>query len=193
MSEPDLMQFIFATEETGFRHLYLYTVQLATSTNKATTDGSLVSRAVQIDKQQLTSGDWEVLDQWLWVDHKNGLIYFMGLCDSPLSSHLYVTSYVRPGSNIVRLTQSGYSHSVSMDKVRLLIDSFPLIISQLIQLEWTLGVHHVCDGVQQHSVHAGLPDSGVGTGYGFRPAGAVGFLGRACKWVAFFLKILYTI
>lgn len=77
-----------------------------------------MSRAVQIDKQQLTSGDWEVLDQWLWVDHKNGLMYFMGLCDSPLSSHLYVTSYVRPGSNIIRLTQSGYSHSVSMDKVR---------------------------------------------------------------------------
>lgn len=76
-----------------------------------------VCRATQIDKQQLTSGDWEVLDQWLWVDHSFGLVYFMGLRDSPLSSHLYVTSYVRPGSNITRLTQSGYSHTVSMNKV----------------------------------------------------------------------------
>lgn len=76
-----------------------------------------VCRAAQIDKQQLTSGEWEVLDQWLWVDHKFGLVYFMGLRDSPLSSHLYVTSYIRPSSNIVRLTQSGYSHTVSMNKV----------------------------------------------------------------------------
>lgn len=77
-----------------------------------------VCRATHIDKQQLTNGDWEVLDQWLWIDHSFGLVYFMGLRDSPLSSHLYVTSYVRPGSNIVRLTQSGYSHTVSMNKVR---------------------------------------------------------------------------
>ena len=33
--EPDVMKFIFATEETGYRHLYLYTVQLASSHNKA--------------------------------------------------------------------------------------------------------------------------------------------------------------
>ncbi len=70
-----------------------------------------------IDKQQLTSGDWEVLDQWLWVDHKFGLIYFMGLRDSPLNSHLYVTSYMRTDSGIIRLTQNGFSHSVSMNKV----------------------------------------------------------------------------
>lgn len=74
-------------------------------------------RAALIDKQQLTSGDWDVLDQWLWVDQKFGLVYFMGLRDSPLTTHLYVTSYARPGSNVVRLTQSGYSHVVSMNKV----------------------------------------------------------------------------
>ncbi|XP_032785122.2 dipeptidyl peptidase 9 [Daphnia magna] len=113
--ESDMMRFIFATEESGYRHLYLYTVQLILSPNKTSnTDG--VCRAAQIDKQQLTSGEWEVLDQWLWVDHKFGLVYFMGLRDSPLSSHLYVTSYIRPSSNIVRLTQSGYSHTVSMNK-----------------------------------------------------------------------------
>lgn len=135
------MRFIFASEESGFRHLYLYTVQLAVSPNETSiADGidhfsslierktdlhsmfSLVTgvcRATHIDKQQLTSGDWEVLDQWLWVDHTFGLVYFMGLRDSPLSSHLYVTSYVRPGSNIIRLTQSGYSHTVSMNKVNI--------------------------------------------------------------------------
>ena len=33
-SDPTLMQFIFATEETGYRHLYLYTVQMAASVSK---------------------------------------------------------------------------------------------------------------------------------------------------------------
>ena len=70
-----------------------------------------------MEKQQITSGDWEVLDQHFWVDHKFGLIYFMGLRDSPLNSHLYVTSYVRSSSNVIRLTQDGFSHSVSMNKV----------------------------------------------------------------------------
>jgi dipeptidyl-peptidase 9 len=87
-----------------------------------------VCRATQVDKQPLTSGEWEVLDQWLWVDHKFGLVYFMGLRDSPLSSHLYVTSYNRPGSNIVRLTQNGYSHTVSMNKVQLFKNSACLIV-----------------------------------------------------------------
>ncbi len=76
-----------------------------------------VNRATQIEKLQLTSGDWEVLDQWLWLDQRHGLVYFMGLRDSPLSSHLYVTSYLRPGSNVIRLTQNGYTHNVSMNKV----------------------------------------------------------------------------
>jgi len=69
-----------------------------------------------MERQQITSGDWEVLAQNFWVDHKFGLIYFMGLRDSPLNAHLYVTSYVRSGSNVIRLTQDGYSHSVSMNK-----------------------------------------------------------------------------
>ena len=74
-------------------------------------------RAILMDRHQITSGDWEVLAQNFWVDHKFGLIYFMGLRDSPLNAHLYVTSYVRSGSNVIRLTQDGYSHSVSMNKV----------------------------------------------------------------------------
>jgi len=116
-SESSLMQFIFATEETGHRHLYLYSVRLAQppSPNKITNTNG-VQRAMVMEKQQITSGDWEVLDQHFWVDHKFGLIYFMGLRDSPLNSHLYVTSYVRSSSNVIRLTQDGFSHSVSMNK-----------------------------------------------------------------------------
>ena len=99
---------------TSFKNLYyIISMKIAYLTG--------VCRATHIDKQQLTNGEWEVLDQWLWVDHKFGLVYFMGLRDSPLSSHLYVTSYIRPGSNVCRLTQSGYSHTVSMNKVPYLV------------------------------------------------------------------------
>ena len=140
-----MVQFIFATDETGFRHLYLYTVQMALPNGKITSnDGGYFiwftpcvnspshlffrvfsyahkfllgfCRSILIDKQPLTHGEWEVIDQWLWVDTHRGWVYFIGLRDGPLSNHLYVTSYRRPGSNIVRLTKDGFSHSVFMNK-----------------------------------------------------------------------------
>ena len=37
-NEPDVLQFIFATDETGFRHLYLYTVRLAVPNGKIMTN-----------------------------------------------------------------------------------------------------------------------------------------------------------
>ena len=122
-SEPDLLQFIFANDETLYRHLYIYTVQLAVSSGagvangKTPTFGDGVGRSVQVDKQQLTSGEWEVLDQWLWVDQRLGLVYFIGLKDGPLNTHLYATSFRQPGSSICRLTKEGFSHSVFMNEV----------------------------------------------------------------------------
>jgi len=48
-SEPSLMQFIFASEETGYRHLYLYTVHLATSVSKTlTNEGKIVPYHLKI-------------------------------------------------------------------------------------------------------------------------------------------------
>ena len=52
----------------------------------------------------------------LWVDEARGLVYFVGLKDTPLEQHLYVTSLTQPGF-IQRLTQPGYSHQVALNHV----------------------------------------------------------------------------
>ena len=64
--------FIWASERSGFKHLYLYGL-----------DGKL--------QQQLTDGDW-IVNQIESVDEKQGLLYFSGRKDSPLEAHLYQLS-----------------------------------------------------------------------------------------------------
>ncbi|GJP30639.1 hypothetical protein CLOM_g4174 [Closterium sp. NIES-68] len=63
--------FVWASERTGFRHLYLYA-------------GS--GRCVGA----VTAGEWMV-EQVAGLDESAGLIYFTGTLDSALESHLYVT------------------------------------------------------------------------------------------------------
>ncbi|MDX1705849.1 S9 family peptidase [Pseudidiomarina sp.] len=68
----DARHFIWASERSGYKHLYLYRL-----------DGSLI--------RQLTSGDWMV-DQVSRVDETTGYIYFTGRKDTPLERHLYRAS-----------------------------------------------------------------------------------------------------
>ncbi|PHR66457.1 MAG: S9 family peptidase [Idiomarina sp.] len=65
----DSRYFIWASERSGFKHLYLYR-----------TDGSLI--------RQLTSGDWMV-DNLSHVDEITGVVYFTGRKQTPLERHLY--------------------------------------------------------------------------------------------------------
>lgn len=65
---------------------------------------------------QLTSGNWEVLGQSLWVNLEKQLVYFVGLKESPLEKHLYVVSLRRPGE-IRLLTRPGYSYMVEFNRV----------------------------------------------------------------------------
>ncbi|XP_056002526.1 dipeptidyl peptidase 9-like isoform X2 [Ostrea edulis] len=117
-SEPSEIKFLWASEKSGFRHLYCVTSKLE-SCDKAicamdllqeTQDGQF--KANVIKEEMLTSGDWEVNGKQLWVDEERGVVYFMGLKDSVLETHLYAVSYVKP-SEPVRLTTLGYSHTVS--------------------------------------------------------------------------------
>lgn len=73
-------------------------------------------QAQLIEKRTLTWGDWSILTSGLWVDETAGLVYFMGLKDSPLEQHLYVTSLNRLGL-IQRLTCPDFSHQVFMNVV----------------------------------------------------------------------------
>jgi dipeptidyl-peptidase-4 len=85
--------FIWASERTGFRHLYLYDWQ-----------GTLI--------RVLTRGEWMV-DDVVGVDEENGRIYFTATRDDPLSSHLYVVGF--DGGEPRKLTEKDGMHAVVMD------------------------------------------------------------------------------
>lgn len=90
----DNKHFIWASERSGYKHLYLYRI-----------DGGLI--------RQLTSGNWAV-DQLEAVDEQTGVVYFTGRQQSPLQRHLYRNQLntAAPGSP-TRLTQSEGLHSIS--------------------------------------------------------------------------------
>jgi dipeptidyl-peptidase 4 len=90
----DQNTFIWASERSGFNHLYLYDL-----------DGKL--------QRQLTDGDW-VVNKLQAVDEKNGQVYFTGRKDTPLESHLYQLTLA--DGSIKRLTEANSSHAVVVAK-----------------------------------------------------------------------------
>eukprot|EP01135_Chromosphaera_perkinsii_P009554 Nk52_evm4s1810 gene=Nk52_evmTU4s1810 len=106
LSDDRSFRFFWASEETGFRHLYLISKPR----------GSDVSAS---SKVSLTAGDWQVEPLQIWFDAKRSLVYFVGTKDSDVELHLYVISVFDQtlgNRSIKRLTPLGYSHSITMDK-----------------------------------------------------------------------------
>ncbi len=85
--------FIWASERTGFQHLYRHD-----------RDGILLNA--------ITSGDWMV-DGIAGVDEANGLVYFTGTLDGPTERHLYAGSF--DGGEPRRITDAPGMHSVVTD------------------------------------------------------------------------------
>ena len=85
--------FLWASERTGFRHLFRYDKQ-----------GQLV--------QQITHGDWMV-DDVRGVDEKRGRIYFTATAESPLESQLYMVAL--EGGEPKRITNEAGMHVVICD------------------------------------------------------------------------------
>ncbi|KAI0215431.1 Dipeptidyl peptidase 9 [Lamellibrachia satsuma] len=110
---PSEISFLWASEKTGFRHIYLVTSSLEDSFNDTIT--GTPPRPQIIKEVALTSGEWEVCEKQIWIDSRQKLVYFVGMRDTPLETHLYVVSYWKPGK-IVRLTRLGYSHAVALDQ-----------------------------------------------------------------------------
>jgi dipeptidyl-peptidase-4 len=88
----DGKRFLWSSERSGYRHLYLYDLE-----------GKELA--------QLTKGEWEVsaVDA---VDEAKGMVYFTGAAKSPLERHLYRVSF--DGSAISRITIHNGTHSVNM-------------------------------------------------------------------------------
>jgi dipeptidyl-peptidase-4 len=89
-------RFVWASERTGFRHLYLYDA-----------GGQLI--------RQLTNGAWMV-DTLAGVDEERGLIYFTATLEHPTEQHLYVVSL--GGGEPRRLTHEPGMHAVTLDHTR---------------------------------------------------------------------------
>jgi len=123
------VQFIWASEETGYRHLYLVTssleVHAAPPQNGVRTHSAFSDSPVDdnlkvriIKKTPLTMGEWEVLGKCLWVDRQRNLVYFMGLAHSPLEKHLYVFNLLQPDVKSLRLlTTPGSTNTIEFNDV----------------------------------------------------------------------------
>ncbi len=84
-------EFLWASEASGYRHLFLYS-----------DDGQPI--------RQLTSGDWEVR-RVVAVDDAKGEVYFTSSRESPLEEHLYKVSL--DGGEPQRLTKEPGTHSIN--------------------------------------------------------------------------------
>ncbi|KAH7543847.1 hypothetical protein ACOSP7_031341 [Xanthoceras sorbifolium] len=91
--------FIWASEKTRFRHLYLYDI-----------NGVCLG--------PITQGDWMV-EQIAGVNEAEGLVYFTGTLDGPLESHLYCAKLYPYGNHTLeapmKITQAKGTHVVVLD------------------------------------------------------------------------------
>ncbi|KAK6117730.1 hypothetical protein DH2020_048519 [Rehmannia glutinosa] len=87
--------FIWASEKTGFRHLYLHDL-----------DGVCLG--------PITQGDWMV-EQVAGVNEALGIVYFTGTLDGPLESHLYCTKLFPNAGPPIKLTNGKGKHVVVLD------------------------------------------------------------------------------
>ena len=111
----DQKHFIWASEKTGFKHLYLYK-----------NDGTLV--------RQLTKGDW-VVDEIEAINEKQGLVYFTGRANTPLEQHIYTVSIA--GGDIKKLSQRSGTHVPSFsDDASVYVDKFSTV-----NTPWQVSLH----------------------------------------------------
>jgi len=99
----DGKRFLWSSERSGYRHLYLYDL-----------DGKQLA--------QLTKGDWEV-SHVQGVDEAKGIVYFTAAEKSPLERHLYRVGL--DGSGFARITKEDGYHSVNLSpSANLYVDTY---------------------------------------------------------------------
>jgi dipeptidyl-peptidase-4 len=89
----DGKRFLWSSERTGWRHLYLY---------------DLTGRELG----QLTSGEWETAEV-VGVDEVQGWIYVVGYTQLGLDRHLFRVRL--DGTGLTRLTEESGTHQISLD------------------------------------------------------------------------------
>ncbi len=89
-------RFVWASERTGFRHLYLYD-----------DNGRLI--------RPLTGGAWMV-DTLAGIDEARGWVYFTATKEHPTEQHLYAVSL--NGGDVRKITREPGMHAVTLDHAR---------------------------------------------------------------------------
>lgn len=120
--------YIFASERTGFRHLYLYTY--VGGETKAT-----LLRAI-------SGGEWMV-ESIVGVDVVNDLIYITGTYDSPLESHLYVLPFAGTSCSIFAKTRDNDSKSACLSNHENPISNLSTTYPEPVRLTLEDGMHHI--------------------------------------------------
>lgn len=87
----DGRRFLWSSERTGFRHLYLYDIE-----------GRLI--------RQLTQGEWQV-EVLCGVDEARGVIYFTATEKSPMERHLYRIAL--DGTGLTRISREEGWHAIT--------------------------------------------------------------------------------
>jgi dipeptidyl-peptidase 4 len=119
--------FIWASERSGYRHLYLYDAQ-----------GELVC--------PITQGEW-VVDDVVGVDEVNQQVYFTASHPTPLESHLYRSAF--SGGEMQRLTFEDGMHRVVCDHaLRRFVDIF-----QSIECPSRVTLHSLMDGSRLATIY----------------------------------------
>jgi len=99
----DGKHFIHSSEKSGYKHLYLYTIE-----------GKLV--------RQITTGDWEVV-QFLGLDEKAKVLYYLSTEGNYLDRQLY--SITLDGKKKTKLSKEAGTHSINASRdFQFYIDSY---------------------------------------------------------------------
>lgn len=152
-SDQNEIKFIWASEESGYRHLYLITSHIANVNNGLNDDQTpmdcMYLQPKVLQKLPLTTGEWEVVGQPLWVDMAHELVYFIGLRECPLEKQLYCVSFRKPGE-VRLLTVPGSSYAAEFNQdCSILVTVFSNVrklpgcqIFHVTHTDWTVeGVH----------------------------------------------------
>ncbi|KAI9088833.1 dipeptidyl peptidase IV N-terminal region-domain-containing protein [Phlyctochytrium arcticum] len=124
------IEFVWASERTGYRHIYHGSFTFAEPVRVTEKEGSGLEYC-NVQLQQLTSGEWAVMDRPIFVDKAHRQVYFTARKDLVTESHIYVTRLPplldssngssssdeqRNTTSLTRLSQLGASHHMTMDQ-----------------------------------------------------------------------------
>ncbi len=119
-------EFVWASERTGFRHLYVYAPS-----------GELL--------RELTAGEW-VVDDLLAVDLAGQMVYFTSAREDPREKHLYAVPLM--GGDIRRITTEPGMHDVVIDHgFRRFVDTWSAIDQPP-----TVTLRALADGAPLHQI-----------------------------------------